>query len=341
MPLRYTGDELRSRALPTFSTILHTIAPPISQHERLQIHITHDLVGYPALDPLIYETFSRVMSQVEGGDLLVIQRGSESGPARRRASEAGYAGSAGGYHGWSDGPWWRQDDAQQPRSLGAVKGLAEGTKLARVQAETYAADFFAARGGGGVAEATRLATGELTSENPVRRSDIFLAIQAVAHVAPAELFRGNATPSKDGTDAPGGGIVIDAPEKPDELVSFAAYLHDPVHDIAFCTVSQAFPQQWADWLNAPAPESGEASTVDGRPRHAALPQEIQDIIQGGGVDPREWISEWMEEVLALSVGVTAQRYVARRMGVGEGGIGRGKRRQEAVESGGGEAARAI
>lgn len=341
MQSRYTGDELRSRALPTFSTILHTIAPPISQHERLQIHITHDLVGYPALDPLIYETFSRVMSQVEGGDLLVIQRGSESS-ARRRASEAGYAGSAGGYHGWNDGPWWRQDDA--PRSLGAVRGLVEGTKLARVQAETHAADFFAARGGG-VAEAARLATGEPTSENPVRRSDIFLAIQAVAHVAPRELFGANSTSSKDNTDAPGGGVVVDAPEKPEELVSFAVHLHDPVHGIAFSAVSQAFPQQWADWLNAPVPGSGETSTVDGQQQEqrqqAALPQEIQDIIQGGGVDPREWISEWMEEVLALSVGVTAQRYVARRMGVGEGGIGRGKRRQEAVESGGGEAARAI
>lgn len=60
-----------------------------------------------------------------------------------------------------------------------------------------------------------------------------------------------------------------------------------------------------------------------------------------GVDPREWVAEWLEETLSLTVGVVAQRYVARRMGVGEGGIGRGKRREEVVESGGGEAARAI
>jgi hypothetical protein len=39
--------------------------------------------------------------------------------------------------------------------------------------------------------------------------------------------------------------------------------------------------------------------------------------------------------------VVAQRYVARRMGVGEGGIGRGKARvAEVLEDGGGEAARA-
>merc|ERR1711939_849789 len=52
--LRGFGGELRSRALPTFTNILHTLAPPISSHERLQIHITHDFIGYPSLDPLIY-----------------------------------------------------------------------------------------------------------------------------------------------------------------------------------------------------------------------------------------------------------------------------------------------
>ena len=59
------------------------------------------------------------------------------------------------------------------------------------------------------------------------------------------------------------------------------------------------------------------------------------------MDPREWVTEWVEEVLGTGVGVVAQRYVARRMGVGEGGIGRGKMREAAIESGAGEAARAI
>ena len=71
-----------------------------------------------------------------------------------------------------------------------------------------------------------------------------------------------------------------------------------------------------------------------------MPSEIRQIIETGGVDPREWVSEWMEETINLSVGIVAQRYVARRMGVGEGGLGRGKAREAVVEAGGGEAARA-
>ena len=71
-----------------------------------------------------------------------------------------------------------------------------------------------------------------------------------------------------------------------------------------------------------------------------LPESIMEIIQTGGVDPREWVAEWMEEILSLAVGVVAQQYVAKRMGVGEGGIGRGKKRAE-EDATAGEAARAV
>ncbi|KAF2089899.1 hypothetical protein K490DRAFT_71616 [Saccharata proteae CBS 121410] len=313
--LRSYGDELRSRALPTFTNILHTLAPPISQHERLQIHITHDLLNYPSLDPLIYSTFSRVMSQVEGGDLLVIQRGSES--QHRRASDVGFSG--GSTSGWNDGPWWRE--TSQKRDMGAVKGLVEGTKLVRVSAEAYAHDFFAARGG--VEEAAKQATEVLSETNPVRSSDIFLALQAVSYTAPEDLFGGG----PEGEKKAGEGVV-EEPKESDELVAFAVYLHDPIHSISFRTLSQAFPLKWVEWLDAAAEEN-------------QLPEAIVEIIESGGVDPREWVAEWIEDFIGLAVGVVAQRYVARRMGVGEGGIGRGKARERAEEIGGGEAARAI
>ncbi|KAJ4146443.1 hypothetical protein NW754_001908 [Fusarium falciforme] len=150
--LRTYGDELRHRALPTFTNILHTLAPPISSHERLLIHITHDLVGYPSLDPLIHNVFGHVMSQVEGGDLLVVQRGQESHSRRSTDNAAG----------WHDGPWWRQADS--PRELGLIKGLAEGTKLCRANAESYANEYFAANGG--LEEAKHKATEDVSESNP-------------------------------------------------------------------------------------------------------------------------------------------------------------------------------
>ncbi|KAK6834091.1 hypothetical protein PG987_008785 [Apiospora arundinis] len=314
--IRGYGDELRHRALPAFTNILHTLAPPISSHERLLIHITHDLVGYPSLDPLVYGVFSRVMSQVEGGDLLVVQRGHES--TARRASDAHYRGSSSSA-GWRDGPWWRQVDI--PRDLGTIKGLVEGTKLCRVSAESYAHDYFNADGG--VKEAQKRALEPLNEDNPVRTSDIFLAVQAITEKAESPV----------------------ADETSDAQICFAVYVFDPVHEITYSTVSQNVPAKWIRWLDAASPltpASGESEAAGGfNSELMNVPDEIREIVESGGVDPREWVAEWVEEALSLSVGIVAQRYVARRMGVGDGGLGKGKQRMEdVVEDGGGEAARA-
>ena len=262
------------------------------------------------------------MAQVEGGDLMVIQRGQES----RRGSEGGLTGASSS--GWSDGPWWRQ--ASEARNLGAVKGLAEGTKLSKASAESYATEYFASRGG--LEEVAKQATQTLSESNPVRSSDIFLAIQAIIQ---SEGGPNDATdPSR--TEAGRGEIVggaLEPASEPDAIISFAIYLHDPVHGITFSTVSQSLPEKWIQWLDTSATSSDSPDS--------SLPDEIAEIVMTGGVDPREWVAEWVEEILALGVGIVAQRYVARRMGVGQGGIGRGKARQEALESGGGEAARVI
>ncbi|KAK4903075.1 hypothetical protein LTR27_000003 [Elasticomyces elasticus] len=322
--LQSFGTDLTSRALPTFTSLISQIAPPISAHERLVIHSTHDILGYPSLDPLIYSTFSRIMSQVEGGDLLVIQRGSEQ-RSRAPSEPQGYRGGVlgGGGGGWGDGPWWRDEMGGRgggKRSLGAVQGLREGSRLCRVGAESYAREFFDARGG--VEEVARKASETLDQRNPTRSSDIFLGIQGIGFKAEKELFA---------DDGRGDGVEdeVDGEEDGEEEVCFAIYLHDPLHSLSFSGLSQPFPSKWAGWLDA-SNHQGEGG----------LPEDIQAIISSGGVDPREWVAEWMEEILATSVGIVAQRYVARRMGVGEGGIGRGKRRVEESDVSG-EAARAI
>ncbi|KAF4784400.1 hypothetical protein HER10_EVM0007940 [Colletotrichum scovillei] len=322
--LRALGDNLRQQALPTFTNILHTIAPPISSHERLLIHIAHDMVGYPSLDPLIYGTFSRVMSQVEGGELMVIQRGQET-HSRKYSNDSGA--------GWRDGPWWRQSDS--PRDLGLIKGLTEGTKLCRAGAEGYASEYFAAHGG--VEQARLRATEPVSEDNPVRSSDLFLAIQAVGTTADSGLFASTSAVEKEKETS-----AVAEQDEADEMVCFAVFCLDPVHEIEYSAISQSIPAKWIRWLDAANPLT-PASNDDGQEGSLgqSIPDEIREIVEGGGVDPREWVAEWIEELLSLAVGVVAQRYVARRMGVGEGGIGKGKRRMdELVQDGGGEAARA-
>ncbi|TQV96348.1 protein family UPF0615 [Cordyceps javanica] len=318
--LRHYGDDLRHRALPTFTNILNTIAPPISSHERLLIHITHDLVGYPSMDPLIHGVFSRVMSQVEGGDLLVVQRGQESGSRRPRESNAG----------WRDGPWWRQSDSV--RELGLIKGLTEGTKLCRANAEGYADEYFSANGG--VEQAKARGTEDLSESNPVRTSDLFLAIQAIETDEDGTLFARTASAEKD--------KEAEANEEEDDShVSFAVFILDPIHQIEYATVSQSIPAKWARWLDTYSPLTPKSGDEEQADADLTIPAEIRDIIDSGAVDPREWVAEWIEETLSLSIGIVAQRYVARRMGVGQDSLGKAKRKmEELVYENAGEAARA-
>lgn len=260
------------------------------------------------------------MAQVEGGDLVVIQRGRESSP--KRLDVTGLMTSA----GWNDGPWWRTVTPGQPRSVNSVRGVVEGSKLARASAESYATEYFSTRGG--VEEAAKHASEVLSESNPVRSSDIFLAIQAISQTTPKDLFQ-----------APG----EEAEGEQEEEISFALYLHDPIHGITFHAISQAIPQTWIEWLDASVPAPVDESDAE-KAQRIVVPEAIAEIIESGGVDPREWVSEWIEETLSLAAGVIAQRYVARRMGVGEGGATKGKMRAEqvsTVDSGAGEAARAI
>ncbi|KAK4152690.1 maintenance of telomere capping protein 1 [Chaetomidium leptoderma] len=336
--LRGFGDDLRHRALPTFTDILHTLAPPISSHERLLIHISHDLVGYPSLDPLIYGVFNRVMAQVEGGDLMVIQRGQEftlrSPSSAEKTGAASLFGGQQSAAGWRDGPWWRQTDAA--RDLGVVQGLVEGTKLCRANAEGYAADYFAAHGG--IEEAKQRAVEVMSESNPVRRSDIFLSVQALNVPADQTLFAGSTAVEKEKETS----VVAEEDDDAEGEVCFAVFILDPVHEIQFAAVSQRVPARWIRWLDAPAtPLTPASGDEDFQAEFGRVPDEIREIIESGGVDPREWVAEWVEEALGLSVGVVAQKYVARRMGVGEGGIGKGKQKVESVlEAGGNEIARA-
>lgn len=230
--------------------VLETIAPPIGKHEELKIHIFHDMVGYPAIDTIVYNVFDRVMQQVEGGGELtmVVQKGKER---HRRGS-----------------------DHDQQRDLNLFKGdLDQAKKLAAANVEDYV------RNNKAVQEDKSADEGgdKKTEESPsVRTSDIYLSIQPIAFESASDEQNTDTT-----TITP-----------TSNTFSFVIYLSDPDHDITFSTVSQAFPYQWAEWLDKP-----------------------EDAFKAFDADPRDWVIDWVEEGLGLAVGVVAQSYVTKRMGV--------------------------
>lgn len=161
-------------------------------------------------------------------------------------------------------------------------------KLARAATEAYAQEFTAKND----------TTSAPSKDNPTRKSNIFLAIQPTVYSQPAITISSAASENKEGQ------------YEEENVVVFAIYLYDPLHDLSFATVSQALPAQWLDWLDASVPKDTPAGDW-------ALPEVIRNMVDVGGIDPREWIVEWVEEAVGLAVGVVAQKYVARRMRVGE------------------------
>jgi len=97
------GQDFKRVGLSTLTDILNVVAPPISEHEVIQVWLSHDMTGYEGIESLVYRALARIMEQVEGGDLIV-NRGNESRP---------------------------KESVDTPRDLGAVEGFEAASKLAQ------------------------------------------------------------------------------------------------------------------------------------------------------------------------------------------------------------------
>lgn len=98
-PSWHLGSELRNLT----TTLLETVAPPISEHELVEVFLSHDMVGYVGLEALVYRAFARVMEQTESGHVVVRKVGDKE-----------------------------EEEPTTTRNLNLCEGLVEGTKLAKV-----------------------------------------------------------------------------------------------------------------------------------------------------------------------------------------------------------------
>ncbi|KIK71307.1 hypothetical protein GYMLUDRAFT_66514 [Collybiopsis luxurians FD-317 M1] len=90
------GQDFKRVGLSTLTDILNVVAPPISEHEVIQVWLSHDMRGYDGIENLVYRSMSRILEQVEGGDLIV-NRGEESRPKEEAGSVARDLNTVEGY----------------------------------------------------------------------------------------------------------------------------------------------------------------------------------------------------------------------------------------------------
>ncbi|KAL0579793.1 hypothetical protein V5O48_002204 [Marasmius crinis-equi] len=90
------GQDFKRVGLSTLTDILNVVAPPIAEHEVIQVWLSHDMKGYDGVENLVYRSMARVMEQVEGGD-LVVNRGQPSQPKEEGSTAARDLNAVDGY----------------------------------------------------------------------------------------------------------------------------------------------------------------------------------------------------------------------------------------------------
>ncbi|KAH9947675.1 maintenance of telomere capping protein 1 [Amylocystis lapponica] len=150
------GNDFKRVGLSTLTDILNVVAPPISEHEVIKVRLSHDMVGYDGVESLVYRALSRIMEQVEGGDLIV-NRGDESRP---------------------------KDTSDAKRELNPVEGLEAAVKLAQANVEEL------------IKQSLDAAPTTISSaQNPTTYSYVYLRIQPFMTASPLLQPSSDAEPS--------------------------------------------------------------------------------------------------------------------------------------------------
>ena len=132
--------------------MINAVAPPIAEHEVIQVWLSHDMKGYEGVESIVYRSLARIMEQVEGGD-LVVNRGNDSKPRSSTSSKT----------------------APKERNMGAIDGLEPAYKLAVAELDELVRS--------DILNAPKKDSLKGT-ENPTTYSSVFLRIQPFYSITP-------------------------------------------------------------------------------------------------------------------------------------------------------------
>ncbi|GAA5954561.1 hypothetical protein JCM8115_004625 [Rhodotorula mucilaginosa] len=200
------GKELKTTTLKSLTDLLNAVAPPIAEHEVIEVSLSHDMVGYDGVEALVYRGLAKIMDQIEGGTLVV-----NPAPKTEKAKEAGSQ---------AEEPE-NDDDA---RDLNVIDGLAEGWKLAESRLEdlinkTYKAPVAPSEAAEGITV-------------PVTTCPVYMRLQPC--LAPLPSLPASCLPTS--TPDP----------KALKSLFFLVLLRDPTHKLVHSSLSQSMPASWLE-----------------------------------------------------------------------------------------------
>lgn len=52
--------DITETGLKAMNEIINAVAPPISEHEVIQVNLSHDMLGYEGVETLVYRALAKV-----------------------------------------------------------------------------------------------------------------------------------------------------------------------------------------------------------------------------------------------------------------------------------------
>lgn len=289
--------DILSRGQSAITDLINTVAPPISEHETLQVWLAHEMVGYDGVTGVVESGVARILEQTSSEDLEVIFLPTpKEAPATKEEPASGSPG--------------KEEKTTSPRSsLDPSSFLASATALAsQFQNRAYAEDEERTinpvqgweegwkKAETGVKELVERAKVDSRRRGPdpslpVTTIPLYIHIQPVlvplafseppistsvhrdSVSSPTESLSRSLNPASAST-------TTTSDSKPEHL-TFILSLSDTTHSLRFITVTQYSP---ADWL------------------------EVE-------YDRSDWVEERLVAVLKTGIEGLLQEYVATRMGL--------------------------
>ncbi|CAK9439549.1 uncharacterized protein LODBEIA_P36490 [Lodderomyces beijingensis] len=280
------GEQLSHRLNSMFINISNQIKQGLIDDvdEVLNVLVVSDLYGFQYLPSVVEDNFQSVMEQVQGKIRVSVNEYN-----RHHENEA------------------RGDKVEMNMFYGK---LIDGEKLALANLESAIKEYKKVEieqeneqekgnGKGKEHENEKENEDKLEKEHQngngdgsdeMLKSNIFISIQPISTGKLNE-------PSEPTLQSGPATTVIDTANA--DSFTFTVILHDITNEISITTRTQPFPLRWGLWL-------------DGEPLVAT---DANAQVDDESVDPKEWVRDWIRQGIHLGLGVLAQEYVIKRMGI--------------------------
>ncbi|MBW0544164.1 hypothetical protein O181_083879 [Austropuccinia psidii MF-1] len=210
------GKDLQATGIKSLTDILNMVAPPILKHEIIDVQLSYDMVGYDGIEDLVYRSLSKIMEQVDGGE-LILNKGDEEKP---RESES----------------------ANLERDLQAIEGMTEGYKLAAANLDQMIKRVETKK-----AEATQTSdestgqSADSVNSLPITHCPVYVRIQPILSRLPvfASFNLPETTAASSNASA---GIKVED----EKHLFFLILLKDVKHSLDHTTLTQSMPSSWLE-----------------------------------------------------------------------------------------------